>query len=149
MSLDKRRDLIMSTQIKVQLQTKTNTTCTSWNVTTLYRKRETFPLFAFFCFSSSLYHCSFKSYKTSDQRLTKLLYYLWAWRHHNKYMYDDTCFDSAISNFWRRHETFLRTRGLIIWSVFHHHQASSTIWIWSQGRKPDGEPVRKLSPTNY
>ena len=38
----------MSTQIKVQLQRKTNTTCTFWNVTTLYRKRETFPLFVFF-----------------------------------------------------------------------------------------------------
>ena len=155
MSLDKRRDLIISTKIKVKLQTKTNTVdmyfleCNQHYI----EKGKLFPYlfwFFLFCFSSSLYHCSFKSYKTSDQRLTKLLYYLWAWRHNHKYMYGDTCFDSAKSNFWRRHKTFLRTRGLIIWSVFHHHQVSSTIWIWSQTRKQDGEPALKLSPTsNY
>lgn len=151
MSLDKRRDLIISTQIKVQVQTKTNTTCTFWNVTSKHciEKGKLFPFFTFFCFSSSLYHCSFKSYKTSDQWLTKLLYYLWAWCHNNKYMYSDTCFDSVISNCWRRHKTFLRSRRLILWNVFHHHQVSPTIWIWSQARKQDGEPARKSSPTNY
>ena len=146
MSLDKRRDLIISTKIKVQLQTKTNTTSTFWNVTSIILKKGNFsPFCFFFCFSSSLYHYSFKSYKTSDQQLTKLLYYLWAWRHNNIYLHSDTCFDSAISNFWRRHNTFLKTRGLIIWSVFHHYQVSSTIWIWSQARRQDGQPVRKLS----
>ena len=151
MSLDKRRDLIISTKIKVKLQTKTNTTCTFWNVTSIILKKGNFSPFCFcfcFCFSSSLYHCSFKSYKTSDQRLTKLLYYLWAWRHNHKYMYGDTCFDSAKSNFWRRHKTFLRTRGLIIWSVFHH-QVSSTIWIWSQARKQDQQENYLQLITSY
>ena len=152
MSLDKRRDLIISTKIKVKLQTMTNTTMYFLECNQHYiEKGKLFPFLSLFlfCFSSSLYHCSFKSYKTSDQRLTKLLYYLWAWHHNNKYIYGDTCFDSAISNFWRRHKTFLRIRGLIIWSVFHHHQVSSTIWIWSQARKQDQQENYLQLITSY
>lgn len=153
MSLDKRRDLIISTKIKVKLQTKTNTTCTFWNVTSIILKKGNFSRFCLvFLFVFQVLSITAVSKVTRHliSSWLKLLYYLWAWRHNHKYMYGDTCFDSAKSNFWRRHKTFLRTRGLIIWSVFHHHQVSSTIWIWSQARKQDGEPARKLSPTsNY
>ena len=49
MSLDKRRDLIISTKIKVKLQTKTNTTRTFWNVTSIILKKGNFTPFCL-CF---------------------------------------------------------------------------------------------------
>lgn len=111
MSLDKRRDLIISTKIKVKLQTKTNTTSTFWNVTSIIMKKRNFsPFCFFFCFSSSLYHSSFKSYKTSDQRLTKLLYYLWAWRYNNIYMRSDSIFGLCHIQFLEKTKDFFEDK---------------------------------------